>query len=363
GAPRAHVLARRHAQQPLEAALEMERAHVRDAAEPLERHRLVEMRVEVRLRALDARGRRGRSIAVPPAAPARAVARGLGFGRRREERHVLAPWPPRRAHGPAVDTRRRDGVDEAPVRLRIAAQHGRPCLLGRGERRTGRPPAAAGLPLCSHHGSTPDDRIAGHARNLASARPAAIRILRSKAARRATRSAARYRRPASSDRFSRRAHPRRIPAQRLSRRSLHPVGEARRMPPELDIVALDADDTLWHNEPVFQAVQARFRELLAPYHDAEWIDRRLTETEKRNLRHFGYGVKGFTLSMVETAVELTEGRISGSDIQRIVDWGREMLQHPVELLDGAAEAVRELAERHRLMLVTKGDPYDQESKL
>jgi len=135
------------------------------------------------------------------------------------------------------------------------------------------------------------------------------------------------------------------------------------MPPELDIIALDADDTLWHNEPVFQAVQARFRELLAPYHDGEWIERRLIETEKRNLEHFGYGVKGFTLSMVETAVELTEGRISGSDIQRIVDWGREMLQHPVELLDGAAEAVRELAERHRLMLVTKGDPYDQESKL
>ena len=135
------------------------------------------------------------------------------------------------------------------------------------------------------------------------------------------------------------------------------------MLPEPEIIALDADDTLWHNEPVFQAVQERFRELLAPYHDAEWIDRRLTETEKRNLKHFGYGVKGFTLSMVETAVELTEGRISGSDIQRIVDWGREMLEHPVELLDGAAEAVRELAGRHRLMLVTKGDPYDQESKL
>src|SRR5690606_36042809 len=130
-------------------------------------------------RALDARGRRGRAAAVRPAAPARPVARGLGLRRAREERHVLAPRPPRRAHGPAVDARRRDGVDKAPVRLRGAAQHGRPCSVRREERGVRRPPAVPGLSLCLHHGSTPDGVIACHARNLAPPRPGAIRILRS----------------------------------------------------------------------------------------------------------------------------------------------------------------------------------------
>lgn len=132
---------------------------------------------------------------------------------------------------------------------------------------------------------------------------------------------------------------------------------------DFDLIALDADDTLWHNETIFQATQARFRELFVQYHDQEWIDRHLYETEKRNLQHFGYGVKGYVLSMIETATELTEGRITGREIQRIIDWGREMLQHPVELLEGVEETVRELADSHRLMLLTKGDLFDQESKL
>lgn len=130
-----------------------------------------------------------------------------------------------------------------------------------------------------------------------------------------------------------------------------------------DVVALDADDTLWHNEPIFTATQERFRALLTAYHDAAWIDERLYAAEKRNLQHFGYGVKGFVLSMIETAVELTEGRISGAEVQRIIDMGREMLVAPVELLDGVSETVGELAEGHRLMLLTKGDLFDQEAKL
>jgi putative hydrolase of the HAD superfamily len=134
-------------------------------------------------------------------------------------------------------------------------------------------------------------------------------------------------------------------------------------PKAFDVIALDADDTLWHNETIFQATQARFRELLARYHDHAWIDERLYAAEKRNLRHFGYGIKGFVLSMIETAAELTEGRITGTEIQRIIDWGRDMLQHPVELLDGVEETVRELAGGYRLMLLTKGDLFDQESKL
>ena len=134
-------------------------------------------------------------------------------------------------------------------------------------------------------------------------------------------------------------------------------------PCRFDVVALDADDTLWHNETLFTATQTRFRELLAPYHDIEHIDRRLYETETRNLQHFGYGVKGFTLSMIETAIELTEGRVAGAEVQRIIDLGREMLRAPVELLDGVAETVAALAATYRIVLVTKGDLFDQESKL
>ena len=130
-----------------------------------------------------------------------------------------------------------------------------------------------------------------------------------------------------------------------------------------DVVALDADDTLWHNESLFTATQTQFRELLARYQDPDVIDQRLYETETRNLRHFGYGVKGFTLSMIETAIDLTEGRVTGEEVRRIIDLGREMLGAPVELLDGVADTIAALAERYRLVLVTKGDLFDQESKL
>lgn len=134
-------------------------------------------------------------------------------------------------------------------------------------------------------------------------------------------------------------------------------------PHRFAVVALDADDTLWHNEPLFTLTQERFRELLSRYHDPAWIDRRLYETETRNLRHFGYGIKGFVLSMIETAIELTEGRVSGAEVQRVIDLGRTMLEAPVELLEGVRETVEELAGSYRLMLLTKGDLFDQESKL
>jgi putative hydrolase of the HAD superfamily len=133
--------------------------------------------------------------------------------------------------------------------------------------------------------------------------------------------------------------------------------------PRFDLVAFDADDTLWHNETHFQSTQQRFRELLAEYHPPEWIDRRLEAAELRNLTHFGYGVKGFVLSMIETAVELTEGRVMGPQVQQIIDWGREMLTTPIELLPGVREAVTKVAESHRIVVVTKGDLLDQEAKL
>lgn len=135
------------------------------------------------------------------------------------------------------------------------------------------------------------------------------------------------------------------------------------MASRFDLIAFDADDTLWHNEIVFQSTHKRFVGLLEKYHEPEWILERLFETEIHNLKHFGYGIKGFTLSMIETAVELTEGRISGEEIQEIVDMGRDMLAHPVELLEGVKEVVEFVAEKQPIMLLTKGDLLDQETKL
>ena len=129
------------------------------------------------------------------------------------------------------------------------------------------------------------------------------------------------------------------------------------------LVALDADDTLWHNEPLFTDTQARFSALLSRHTDPEVIEQRLSETEIRNLQHYGYGVKAFTLSMVETAIELTGGKVTGEEVAEIVRMGREMLHAPVDLLDGVGEAVRELSESHDLMIVTKGDLLDQETKI
>jgi len=131
----------------------------------------------------------------------------------------------------------------------------------------------------------------------------------------------------------------------------------------IDVVAFDADDTLWHNEPLYAATTSRFRELLAAYHSREWIDQRLYETEIRNLRRYGYGIKSFTLSMIETAVELTEARIRAADIREILGFGKEMLDAPVRLIEGAREAVIRLASTYKLIVLTKGDLLDQESKL
>src|SRR3954465_15517020 len=129
------------------------------------------------------------------------------------------------------------------------------------------------------------------------------------------------------------------------------------------VIGFDADDTLWHNEIIFEKVHERYRELLAHYHDAATVDRTLFATEMRNLERYGYGVKGFTLSAIETAIELTQGRIRADEIQQLIKLGHEMLAHPVELLDGVAETLAALSTRHPLMLITKGDLRDQERKL
>lgn len=131
----------------------------------------------------------------------------------------------------------------------------------------------------------------------------------------------------------------------------------------LHTIGFDADDTLWHNETIFERVHERYRALLARYHDAATVDRTLLATEKRNLELYGYGVKGFTLSAIETAIELTSGRISAEEIRLLIANGQEMLAHPVELLDGVAETLAELSAEFQLLLITKGDLRDQQRKL
>ena len=128
-------------------------------------------------------------------------------------------------------------------------------------------------------------------------------------------------------------------------------------------VGLDADDTLWHNETLFRLTHARFVDLLDDHGDAETIEARLADVERRNLRLYGYGVKGFTLSMIETAMELCDGGAPPEVVREILAAGREMLAHPVETLPGVDEVVDKLAGKYRLVLVTKGDLLDQERKL
>src|SRR5512133_3414830 len=134
------------------------------------------------------------------------------------------------------------------------------------------------------------------------------------------------------------------------------------MPP-FNIIAFDADDTLWHNERLYVRAQERLKALLAAYVADETMDERLYQTEMRNLEHFGYGIKAFALSMIETAIEITEGRISANEIQQIVDAAREMLLADVELFEHVDEVLGLLSDDHALMLITKGDLRDQELKL
>ncbi|HVU33529.1 MAG TPA: HAD family hydrolase [Opitutaceae bacterium] len=129
------------------------------------------------------------------------------------------------------------------------------------------------------------------------------------------------------------------------------------------VIGFDADDTLWHNEVIFERVHARYRELLGRWHDAATVDRTLFATEMRNLELYGYGIKGFMLSAIETAIDLTRGEISAEEIRTLVELGQDMLRHPVELLEGVGDVVAALAASHTLLLITKGDLRDQERKL
>jgi putative hydrolase of the HAD superfamily len=129
------------------------------------------------------------------------------------------------------------------------------------------------------------------------------------------------------------------------------------------IIAFDADDTLWHNEPVYRQVEQLYFERLDVYQ----VDRSkgtavFHQIEIENLGSFGYGIRGFILSMIEAAIKLTDGQLRGSDVQKIIDLGKWMMRHPIELLDGVEEILKSMAEYH-LILITKGDALDQEEKL
>jgi putative hydrolase of the HAD superfamily len=131
----------------------------------------------------------------------------------------------------------------------------------------------------------------------------------------------------------------------------------------ITFIGLDADDTLWHCEALFQDVRARFNALLADFADIETLDDAMDTIERRNLALYGYGAKGFTLSMLEAALETSGEAVPAPTIARILALGREMMAHPVEPLPGVADALEVLAERGRLVLITKGDLFHQEAKL
>lgn len=128
-------------------------------------------------------------------------------------------------------------------------------------------------------------------------------------------------------------------------------------------LCFDADDTLWHNERFFQMTQAHFATLLADYVESDHLAEQLLAAEKRNLGRYGFGIKGFVLSMIETALDVTDHKVPGQVIAQIIAAGQDMLAHPIELLPGVEETIAELAPEYRLILITKGDLLDQERKI
>jgi putative hydrolase of the HAD superfamily len=128
-------------------------------------------------------------------------------------------------------------------------------------------------------------------------------------------------------------------------------------------IGFDADDTLWQNEQYYRLTERHFQKLLGSFGDGADISARLLEAEKRNLEYYGFGIKGFTLSMIETAIEVTEGKVSSRTIGEILDIGRELLRHPVEALPHVEDTLRALNGQYLLVLITKGDLFDQERKL
>lgn len=131
----------------------------------------------------------------------------------------------------------------------------------------------------------------------------------------------------------------------------------------LQTIAFDADDTLWQNEHYYRQTQDRFAALLSARIGKEALATALFEAEKRNIGRYGFGIKGFTLSMIETALEVCNGEVDAATISNIIELGREQLAHPVDLLPHARETIVALQGCFDLVLITKGDIYDQERKI
>jgi putative hydrolase of the HAD superfamily len=131
----------------------------------------------------------------------------------------------------------------------------------------------------------------------------------------------------------------------------------------LTTIAFDADDTLWHSERVFKLTEQRFAALLADHVESDGLSQRLLETEKRNLQYYGFGRKGFVLSMIETAIDVTDGKVPTAILKDLIDLGRDMAAHPIEILPDVRETLAAVADRYRILLITKGDLLDQEQKL
>ncbi|WP_442266933.1 HAD family hydrolase [Tenacibaculum sp. ZS6-P6] len=132
---------------------------------------------------------------------------------------------------------------------------------------------------------------------------------------------------------------------------------------DVKVIAFDADDTLWVNETYFRDAEDEFAELLNDYETENKIHQELFKKEIDNLELYGYGVKGFTLSMIESALELSNYQIPQKTLDRILNIGKEMLEKPIELLDGVEEVLQQLQGKYKLIVATKGDLLDQQRKL
>jgi len=129
------------------------------------------------------------------------------------------------------------------------------------------------------------------------------------------------------------------------------------------IIGFDADDTLWHNEDGFQATTRTFEGLLRSWADPDEVGARLFTIEKRNLNRYGYGVKAFTLSMIEAAIDISDGNIDTAHLQMIIELGHHLLDRPAELIDGVVDVLEEVGRNHTLMIITKGDLYHQLARI
>lgn len=131
----------------------------------------------------------------------------------------------------------------------------------------------------------------------------------------------------------------------------------------INVIGFDADDTLWVNETYFRDTEDKFADLLEKYETKNKIDQELFRTEIKNLDLYGYGIKGFVLSMIECALELSNNQVAPKTVRALLDLGKEMITQPVELLEGVEEVLQSLKDKYRLIVLTKGDLLDQERKL